>query len=84
MVIRCQTQSATVPVLKKSAFGLMTDPAFSVRRSRKKGFFRKDNNAYRSDRQATPTLGPGHKVEAVLRPLRGRRTSNLHPSPTKI
>ena len=45
MEIRYQTQPATVSVLQKSAFGLMTDPAFSAQRSWKKGFFVKNNNA---------------------------------------
>ena len=33
MVFRCQTQPMTVSVLKKPAFGLITDPTFSVQRS---------------------------------------------------
>ena len=45
MAFRRQTQSARVPVLKKSAFDLITDPAFPLYHSRKLGFFVKYNNA---------------------------------------
>ena len=42
LVIRCQTQPAAVSVLKKSAFGLMTDPAFSGSALSEERLFRKE------------------------------------------
>ena len=41
-------------------------------------------SAVRPKTTTAPTSGPEHKLEAVLRPRRGRRTGNLDPSPTEI
>ena len=97
MVFQRHVPPTQAPVLKNPASELMTRLAFIAQPSAEpqRSTTHRDarkiwetvkplQSAVKPETTATPAKGPGHNVEAVLRPLRGRRTRNLHPSPTKI
>ena len=83
--------------LKNCAFGLMTlaasiarapaalnQPAIYRNARRIRDFVAPLRSAVRLRTTTAPALRPGHKVGAVVCPLRGRRISNHQPSPTEI
>ncbi len=93
MVFQRHVSPAQVPVLNNTAFDLMTRSGFTARAPAEPDHWtihrdarwigksaRPLRTAARPTTTTAPTLGPGHGVDAVPRPLRGRGTHRSETS----